>query len=58
MNIKENIAFIDGQNFYLGTKQDGWSVNFEKFKVYLVDKFSIGDIYYFIGFFEEKNTFS
>lgn len=54
MNTKSNIAFIDGQNLYLGTKQDGWSIDFEKFKIYLVDKLDIKDAYYFMGYFEEK----
>jgi hypothetical protein len=34
MNSKNNLAFIDGQNLYLGTKQDGWSIDLSKFKIY------------------------
>lgn len=51
---KNNIAFIDGQNLYLGTKQDGWFIDFAKFKIYLSDKLNISEIYYFMGYFEEK----
>ncbi len=35
MNKENNLAFIDGQNLYLGTKQDGWNVDLLKLKVYI-----------------------
>jgi hypothetical protein len=34
MNEKENnLAFIDGQNLYLGTIQDGWFIDLSKLKI-------------------------
>jgi uncharacterized LabA/DUF88 family protein len=45
-----NIAFIDGQNLHLGTKECGWSVDHKKFRVYLFDKYHITEAYYFLGF--------
>ncbi len=48
--IQNNTAFIDGQNFYLGTKEDGFSVDLKKFRIYLKDKYAITDAYYFLGY--------
>lgn len=45
-----NIAFIDGQNLHLGTKECGWSVNHKRLRVYLAEKYSIQEAYYFMGF--------
>lgn len=52
-NKYQNIAFIDGQNLYLGTKERGWSVNHIKLRTYLRDKYHIGEAYYFLGFVSE-----
>ena len=33
MKSKENnLAFVDGQNLYLGTKEDGWITDLVKFR--------------------------
>lgn len=58
MTLKENrkpqnIAFIDGQNLYLGTKEEGWAVDHKKFRTYLQDKYNIIEAYYFMGFVSE-----
>lgn len=53
---KDNLAFIDGQNLYLGTKQDGWNINLSKLKIYLKDKYNIKEAYYFIGYLQEENN--
>jgi uncharacterized LabA/DUF88 family protein len=53
MEKENNIAFIDGQNLYLGTKQDNWSVDLSKFKIYLKDKYKISEAYYFLGYLQE-----
>ncbi|MFA6999532.1 MAG: hypothetical protein WC241_00260 [Candidatus Paceibacterota bacterium] len=48
--LKENnIAFIDGQNLYLGTKQDDWNVDLSKLRIYLKDKYKVKEAYYFFG---------
>lgn len=55
-NLKQNnFAFIDGQNLYLGTKQDGWNVDLSKLKIYLKDKYKVSEAYYFLGYLQEEN---
>ena len=52
MKKKENnLAFIDGQNLYLGTtKADKkWIVDLSRFKVYLSKKYGVEKAYYFLG---------
>ena len=53
---KNNIAFIDGQNLYLGTRQDGWDINLTKLKIYLQDKYNVKEAYYFLGYLQEENN--
>ncbi|MDO8513558.1 MAG: NYN domain-containing protein [bacterium] len=58
-------AFIDGQNLYLGTKNDfyepitqewyglvykGWKLDYKKLRIYLRDKYRVEKAYYFIGY--------
>ena len=50
MDGPKNIAFVDGQNLYLGTKQSGWAIDHERFRVYLMEKYQISEAYYFLGF--------
>jgi uncharacterized LabA/DUF88 family protein len=49
-----NIAFIDGQNLYLGTTQNNWKVDLFRFRIYLRDKYKIREAYYFLGYVSEK----
>ncbi|NCB21026.1 MAG: NYN domain-containing protein [Clostridia bacterium] len=52
-NKKENnFAFIDSQNLNLSIKDQGWVLDFKKFRVYLQDKFKVNEAYIFIGFVE------
>jgi uncharacterized LabA/DUF88 family protein len=51
----KNIAFIDGQNLYLGTKEEGWEVDFKKFRIFLKDKYKVNEAYYFIGYLDDAN---
>ena len=51
-----NIAFIDNQNLHLGTQADGWKVGYEKFRIYLRDKYEIEEVYCFFGYVKEENT--
>lgn len=55
----KNLAFIDGQNLHLGTKESGWKVDFVKFRIYLRDKYKVTDAYYFLGcnFEEQKGMY-
>ena len=56
MNEENNLAFIDGQNLYLGTKQNGWSINLSELRIYLQDRYNIKEAYYFIGYLQEENN--
>ncbi len=55
MKREFNLAFIDGQNVYLGTTKYGWKINLKKFRVYLQDKYHVEKAYYFFGYLEETN---
>lgn len=44
-----NVAFIDAQNLYLGTRSDGWEVDLARFRIYLRDKYKISVAYYYLG---------
>ena len=46
-----NLAFIDGQNLYLGTTKSGdsWVVDLARFRVYLKKKYGVEKAYYFLG---------
>lgn len=54
MKKEKNIAFIDGQNLHLGTMQEGWKIDFLKFRTYLKDKYDIVEAYYFFGYVSES----
>ncbi|MFA6227096.1 MAG: NYN domain-containing protein [Candidatus Paceibacterota bacterium] len=53
----KNIAFIDGQNLYMGTKScnSPWEINLVKFKIYLERKYNVSDVYYFLGYVQDEN---
>lgn len=50
-----NIAYIDGQNLFMGTTNSlpGWSVNLARFRVYLKDKYDVEKAYYYLGYVQE-----
>lgn len=48
--IRNNFAFIDGQNLNLGIRSLGWKLNFVRFRKYLTEKYSVVTAYYFIGY--------
>ena len=52
MKKKENnYAFIDSQNLNLGVRDQGWRLDFKKFRTYLKDKYGVQKAYLFIGYF-------
>ncbi|MFH1089652.1 MAG: NYN domain-containing protein [Candidatus Uhrbacteria bacterium] len=53
---EQNIAFIDGQNLYMGTMMNGssWEIDLSKLRVYLSAKYDVEKAYYFLGFVNEK----
>ena len=50
-----NIAFIDGQNLHLGTRECGWAVDHRKLRIYLTDKYDVKEAYYMLGYIDEAN---
>ena len=47
-----NLAFIDGQNLYMGTakrEKDPWNIDLKRFRTYLKDKYHVETAYYFLG---------
>ena len=50
-----NAAFIDGNNLYLGAKNQDIDIDYGKFRKYLRTKFVVKNAYIFIGF-DHRNT--
>lgn len=55
-NGENNLAFIDGQNLYMGTNSESpaWEVDLARFRQYLTEKYSVQKAYYFLGFVNEE----
>ena len=51
-----NIAYIDGQNLYMGTttSKPNWKVDLFRFRKYLADKYNIAEAYYYLGTVNEE----
>lgn len=45
-----NYAFIDSQNLHLSVKEQGWSLDYSRFRVYLKDKYQASKVFLFIGY--------
>ncbi|MFH1309428.1 MAG: NYN domain-containing protein [Candidatus Omnitrophota bacterium] len=45
-----NYAFIDSQNLNLGIKEQGWKLDFKRFRKYLWEKYHVKKAFLFIGF--------
>lgn len=43
-------AFIDSQNLNLGIQDQGWRLDFGRFRIYLKDKYHIAKAFLFIGY--------
>ncbi len=50
MTKKENYAFIDSQNLYLGVKSQGWKLDYARFRIYLRNKYNVSKAFLFIGY--------
>ena len=53
-----NIAFIDGQNLYMGTlsSDNPWKIDFARFRIYLLEKYKIVTAYFYIGYEMNANS--
>lgn len=55
---RNNYAFIDGQNLYMGTAKradDPWKIDLQRFRIYLDQKYHVKRAFYFLGFLDESN---
>lgn len=51
MKPKENnYAFIDSQNLNLGVRAMGWILDFQRFRIYLREKYNVIQAYIFVGY--------
>lgn len=50
-----NVAFIDGQNLY---RWLDWDLDFQRFRIYLHDKYHIEEAYYFIGYDDQSGLYT
>ena len=48
--LPNNYAFIDSQNLNLGIQKLGWKLDYQRFRVYLTEKYGVKKAYIFIGF--------
>ena len=53
----KNLAFIDGQNLYMGTRtcNQPWEVDLAKLKFYLERKYNVKEVYYYLGYVQDEN---
>jgi uncharacterized LabA/DUF88 family protein len=47
---QNNYAFIDSQNVNLAIRDQGWILDFSRFRIYLKDKYHISKAFIFIGY--------
>jgi uncharacterized LabA/DUF88 family protein len=50
----KNYAFIDSQNLNLGIQRLGWKLDFQRFRIYLKEKYKVCKAYLFIGYIPEN----
>ena len=47
---KNNYAFIDSQNLNLAIRDQGWVLDYARFRVYLKDKYKVSKAFLFFGY--------
>jgi uncharacterized LabA/DUF88 family protein len=54
---KQNLAFVDGQNLYMGTAKHTkpWKIDLVRFRRYLEKKYHVTRAYYFLGCVNEDH---
>jgi len=50
-----NIAYIDGQNLYMGTAKSKpyWNIDLARLRVYLREKYDVARAYYYLGYVQD-----
>lgn len=56
MKTNNNYAFIDSQNLYLSVTNQGWDLDYKKFRQFLREKYGVKNAYMFIGFIKENEA--
>lgn len=57
MKVEENnYAFIDSTNLYQGIKDLGWTIDMERFRVYLLEKYFVQQAFLFMGYIQKNNS--
>lgn len=58
-NAMNNIAYIDGQNLFMGTtrKDPEWYVDLFRFRVYLREKYTVERAYYYLGYVQNGEVY-
>ncbi len=49
-STRNNYAFIDSQNLNLAIRDQGWTLDFRRFRKYLSDKYGVTKAFLFIGY--------
>lgn len=51
----KNIAYVDGQNLYMGTTKRNpvWRIDLARFRVYLEKKYNVQKAYYYLGYVQD-----
>lgn len=53
---RKNYAFIDSQNLNLSVREQGWKLDFKRFRKYLEDKYGVVKAFLFIGYMPEQQS--
>jgi len=53
---EKNYAFIDSQNLYLSVRQMGWKLDYQRFRIYLKDKYKVEKAFLFLGYLPDKQS--
>ena len=49
-----NYAFIDSQNLNLSIEQQGWKLDFKRFRIYLQQKYNVTKAFLFLGYVSDN----
>lgn len=53
---QNNYAFIDSQNVNLAIRDQGWKLDWKKYRIYLKEKYQISKAFLFIGYIEKNKS--
>jgi len=51
---RNNYAFIDSTNLHIVVQEQGWKLDYARFRRYLREKFGVTKAFYFIGFMRKN----